>query len=906
MSKIDLFKILGTIAVDNAAANKALSETSSKAKGTANDISGAAESGDSAGGKWANGLKKVGSAAVTVGKTVATGLAVAGGAVAGLVTASVNAYADYEQLVGGVETLFKESAGKVQEYAKNAYKTAGLSANEYMETVTSFSASLIQSLDGDTKKAAEQAQMAITDMSDNANKMGTDIGMIQNAYNGFAKQNYTMLDNLKLGYGGTKEEMARLIADANKVKEANGEMADLSMESFSDVVEAIHIIQSEMGITGTTAKEASSTISGSIASMKGSWQNLLTAISADDLPFEDYVKSFADSVSTVAGNLLPRIQTALNGVVMLINQLAPVIVNALPGLVSTLIPALINAATGLINALVAAMPQLLTALMDCVPALLSAITTIFGVLVGAVPDFITMIVNALPGLIPQLVNGLVAMIMSVATMLPQIIMPIINALPGVILSLADALLTNLPILIQGLCTLITAIVTMIPTILPVLVDVVMQLISMLTTQLPVILPVLINALVSIITLITEQLPVIMPMLIQACITIVGALIDAFPTIIMALVDALPALLAAVWDAIVMVFTELPNWFGQIWQGVKDKFSQAVEMICGLFGTTWENVWTNVKTFFSNIWNSVSSFFKTVWDGICNVVSIGVQLIGSILDAAFQIITLPFRFIWENCKEYIIAAWDAIKSAVSKAINAVKDTVSKVFTAIKDFIVPLWDKIKTSISNVWTSIKTAISNAVNSIKTTVSNVFNSVKTTVGNIFNSIKEKMQKPIESARDTIKGIVDKIKGFFSGMKISFPSIKLPHFSIKPSGWKIGDLLQGEIPKLGIDWYAKAMRNPLLMDSPTIFGYDAETGRLKGGGEAGSEVVAGTNTLMGMIGAAVESKTGAMTAQIVAVLTAILEAIVSGNSEMLAALLEGHVIEISGREFGRTVRKHA
>lgn len=243
------------------------------------------------------------------------------GAMIDLGKQSISNYANYEQLVGGVETLFKESSDIVQGYAQKAYKTAGLSANEYMETVTSFSASLLQSLGQDTKKSAEYADLAVTDMSDNANKMGTSMEMIQNAYQGFAKQNFTMLDNLKLGYGGTKTEMERLIKDANRVKEANGEMADLSIKSFADMVEAIHIIQTQMGITGTTALEADKTISGSVNSMKSAWQNLLTAIADDNQDLEKSIDEFVDSVITVSQNLVPRVKKVVEGTKKLINSI---------------------------------------------------------------------------------------------------------------------------------------------------------------------------------------------------------------------------------------------------------------------------------------------------------------------------------------------------------------------------------------------------------------------------------------------------------------------------------------------------------------------------------------------------------------------------------------------------------
>ena len=249
------------------------------------------------------GLKGLGKSLVSVSKSAGklafkgTATAIAGttAAITGLVTASTKAYASYEQLVGGVDTLFKDSSKKVQQYAADAYKTAGMSGNEYMETVTSFSASLLQSLGGDTEKAADVANQAMIDMSDNANKMGTDMQSIQNAYQGFAKQNYTMLDNLKLGYGGTKEEMQRLLADAEKL---SGVHYDIS--NFSDVTQAIHEIQNSLDITGTTAKEASTTIEGSANSMKAAWSNLLVGISDDTQDFDTLVNNFVESAKSFA------------------------------------------------------------------------------------------------------------------------------------------------------------------------------------------------------------------------------------------------------------------------------------------------------------------------------------------------------------------------------------------------------------------------------------------------------------------------------------------------------------------------------------------------------------------------------------------------------------------------------
>ena len=218
--------------------------------------------------------------------------------------ASVEAYAEYEQLVGGVETLFGKSADTVKQYAQDAYMTAGLSANEYMEQVTSFSASLLQSLGGNTAAAADYGNQAVIDMADNANKMGTAIESIQNAYQGFAKGNFTMLDNLKLGYGGTREEMQRLLEDAEKI---SGIHYDIS--SFADITKAIHTIQEEMGIAGTTAEEAGSTIQGSIGMVKAAWENLLTGLADPDADIDQLIENLLNSVTTAAENIIPAITT---------------------------------------------------------------------------------------------------------------------------------------------------------------------------------------------------------------------------------------------------------------------------------------------------------------------------------------------------------------------------------------------------------------------------------------------------------------------------------------------------------------------------------------------------------------------------------------------------------------------
>lgn len=290
-----------------------------KAKGGASSLMDVF-SGTLLGNVVSDGLRTVANGITEIGKTAAN-MAVSIG------KASLDSYADYEQLVGGVETLYKDSAATIEKYAQTAYKNVGLSANDYMDTATSFAASLVSSLSGDTEKAAEMSNTAISDMADNWNKMGSSVQSVQDAYRGFSKQNFTMLDNLKIGYGGTKTEMERLLADADTLNAKQGVYTKYSIDSFSDIVQAIHVVQTEMGITGTTAKEAATTIQGSTASMKSAWANLLTGIADPEQNFQSLMDEFVDSVITAGNNIIPRIKeivpTLIDGLSELVTQLAP-------------------------------------------------------------------------------------------------------------------------------------------------------------------------------------------------------------------------------------------------------------------------------------------------------------------------------------------------------------------------------------------------------------------------------------------------------------------------------------------------------------------------------------------------------------------------------------------------------
>ena len=363
------------------------------------------------------------------------GMALTAGAAAtvALTKSAVEAYADYEQLVGGVETLFKDSADLVQEYAANAYKTAGLSANEYMETVTGFSASLLQSLGGDTEEAARISDMAITDMADNANKMGTAMESITVAYQGFAKQNYTMLDNLKLGYGGTKEEMERLLEDAEKFSGVHYDISNLN-----DVYEAIHVVQTELGITGTTAKEASETIAGSTAAAKSAWKNLITGIADDNADFGKLVDKFADSIATAAKNILPRIGVALQGVGKLVEGLAPVIAEAVPALVTDVLPGLLESAISIVTSVVDVLTKNLPAL---IPVAIDMILTLADAIIENIPQLIPAIVDVIFAIVDKLTE-------------PETMASLIEAAIKIIGAVIEGILRSIPRVLEAVGTVL--------------------------------------------------------------------------------------------------------------------------------------------------------------------------------------------------------------------------------------------------------------------------------------------------------------------------------------------------------------------------------------------------------------------------------------------------------------------
>ena len=608
-----------------------------------------------AGLKAVKGLAIASTAAVTAGTVALTKLT----------KAAVSGYADYEQLTGGVETLFGAGGKSIEEYAQsvgksvesaksdydklnsaqstvlananNAYKSAGMSANKYMETVTSFSASLISSLGGDTAAAAAKADMAITDMADNVNKMGSNSEDIENAYKGFAKQNYTMLDNLKLGYGGTKEEMQRLLSDAEKF---SGVKYDIS--SYSDVVDAIHVVQTEMGITGTTAKEASSTIQGSMAAMGAAWENFTTGMADPKSNFDTLLNNLIDSVMTFADNIIPRIAATIPRIVSGISEVISKLAKYIPGELKVLIPAVMDGIKNITSAITEIAPELMSIISNLIPELISDIITIipqfaeigisliytiisgltenlpqiadciveminsisellgnedsvskmiegagtlFNGIIAAIPPIIEALINALPNIIsaavqilsegvPYIIDGSIKLLMGIVYALPEIIKVLTDSIPTLITGISDLLINGLPQIIDGAIQLLMGIVEALPTIIDALVDALPEIISTIITALTSGHGEVIECGIKLLGALIEAIPII-------CIDIISSIPDIISAILNGLANGAPSILnevSSIWEAIKDVFSDVGSFLGGIWNEVADSATSGINWL----------------------------------------------------------------------------------------------------------------------------------------------------------------------------------------------------------------------------------------------------------------------------------------------------------------------------------------
>lgn len=553
-------------------------------------------------------LSSIGGAAATAGKLAVAGLGAVTGAVTAVGGAALGAYADYEQLSGGVETLFGSSASTLKGYADEAYRTAGMSANQYMTQATSFAASLVQSVGGDTAKAAEYANMAMIDMSDNVNKMGSDMQSVQDAYQGFAKQNFTMLDNLKLGYGGTKEEMQRLIADANKLRAEQGKTADLTIDSYADIVEAIHTVQEEMGITGTTAKEASTTISGSIGMAKAAWTNFLTGLGRDDVDFSQLTNQLLESIGAVAKNVAPRVAIIGKSIIQafpsvlsgLGSVLAPIVSEALSTAWNIAVQALaglgIKLPTVDSSQFMAAFQQMasfvgaaIDGIKGAVSTLASAFAPAFAAMQAALAPIIAQVSSALlPALsvLGAALGNLAAAVLPVISAAIQAMAPVIATAIGAVVSLASTISTGLAPVINGIASLIQAVL-----------PVIQQLFTQWGAS--------IQAVVS------------------AAFTFVESVVTSAMNVINAVIGTVLALIKGDWEG---VWNGVLNILQAVWDGMIATVQSCIQLV----SSTIDSALSFIKVVWNSAWSALGSFLDSAWDGFVSAVTGGNEQVMSIL------------------------------------------------------------------------------------------------------------------------------------------------------------------------------------------------------------------------------------------------------------------------------------
>ena len=793
---------------------------------------------DGTGSVLKTGGKILGGLAVTAATTAVAG-------VTAITKQALSSFKDYEQLTGGVEKLFGDTASTVMSNASKAFATAGLDANQYMEQVTGVAASLISSLDGDTEAAAKAADMAIQDMSDNANVFGTDIQSIQNAYSGFAKGNYGMLDNLKLGYQGTKDEMQRLLDDAEKLSGVHYELGN-----YADMVEAVHVIQTEMNITGTTAKEALGTIEGSMNMTKSAWSNFVTALAGG-----------GDITETLNGlkTALFGVEGASNG---LVNNVLPVIertVNSImdvfPEIISSLLPTVISTIQSLIPKIIALTGKLIPVLTDAIDQLFGdGFDTLVNDIVAAIPQLITSLLNAIPTILNAITKIITSVLNALVSNLPKILKAITDAIPKII----QALLANLTTIVKALVDAIPAVLMAVIEALGAIVEMLPDLITMIVEVLPELITYIIEGLLGNLPMIIEGLVNLVLGIVQAAPQIIIALVDAIPTIIesllTAVVNCLPQIIIAIVQLVFSIIQQLPSILKSLWDAVVSIFKLFFTDIPKLILNILPMIITALGNIFTGVWNACTEFVKKVGDWFFNT-EVGKFFINlaTFMTMLFNEVKSFFTQLFAPIVEFCTKVFDKVKTFFSDVFNKVKEVFTNIFNAVKEKLTSIFNTVKDVFTKIYNAIKTpienaknTISNVINAMKNTISNVFNSIYTTVSNIFNRIKTAITGPIDTAKNLVSNAINAMKNIINNAGFSLPHIKLPHFSISGSL----SLTPPSVPHVSISWYDKGYDEAQILRDATVFGL--ANGNLLAGGERGNEVVVGEQHLLDMISSVV------------------------------------------------------
>ena len=655
---VDIFDLVAKIKLDTSDFEKDVK----KSKGDLDDFGKSASTfgqvlkANLASGAITKGLSLLGSAIKSVT-----------GSMAGLVKQSVSAYGEYEQLVGGVETLFGESAYKVLEDSKTAFKEAGMSMNEYMETSIQSAASLINSLDGDQAKAAELMKISITDMSDNVNRMGTTMEAVQNAYRGFSRGNFTMLDNLALGFSGTKQGMQELL---DKAEEISGIKYDIS--SYADIVEAIHVVQTEMGITGTTAKEAAETLQGSFAMTKTSWENLVAGLSNPDADLGKLIDDFVSSAETALENLLPIVERTLGSLSRLVVKFLPEVIQKIADDAPQIVEELLNTVTGVLGELTK--PETIEKLM------------------GAVLKLVGIVAEMLVKFAPQIVKAVVQIVTTITKALPEMIKSIdwneiMNMLMEIIDVLGDALVDLIPALIEGVMTIIDKIIefTTNPENTEKIIGMTYKIILSVAAGLLAAVPKLLEGIGRIIgTVINNIVNTDYGKLAQDLLTNIGKALEQAAKKLAEWWDGwaqeIGKYASIAWDSVVETWSGVGQWFADRWNDITAAFSAVGEW----FSETFTLAWEGVKKAFEDTGKWFSDTFSGAWDGITDAFS--------------------------NAGKFFSDVWEGIKTAFSNVGNWFSETFQGAWDKITEIFAP----VGSTFQNIGDSILNGLKSIINGL------------------------------------------------------------------------------------------------------------------------------------------------------------------------------------------------
>lgn len=786
---IDVFNMLGKLGLDTSEYKKGMQDAKEEATSLGDVFKGSLA---------ADVVSKGFSAIVDGAKKGAAGMV-------DLTKQIVRGYGQTEQLVGGVEKLYGDSAATIEQYANDAYKTSGMSANKYMDTATQFSAALISSLGGDTAKAADQTDVAMRAMSDNVNVFGSNVEDVTNAFKGFSKQNYTMLDNLKLGYGGTKSEMERLISDANEYAASIGQASDLSIDSFSDIVTAIELIQEKQGIAGTTAKEAATTLDGSINMMKMAWQNLVDGLADPNADIGVLINNMVDSAEGALKNLVPVIERAIQGFGKFVTDVAPIIISELPGLINDLVPPILTTIGAMIQAIVAALPGILTALNDALPGIIQIIT------------------DAIPEILPPLIEAVGTLIDGLAQALPEVIDSIIDVLPELAKSIWDGISTAFEnaspagkVVIAGIVAKfvgggILDGVNKAGKVAKAAKGTFSKIIAMIS-------PsgengsggIFDNAtksagpLLTVITKIGGAFSKLGGVITGTVLPAIGSFI-ASPVglIILGIVAAITAVILIIknWGAI-------SEWFQGVWEtvigavqtviaGFQEFFSGVADFFSGLFATMEAGVqafgdflttiWTGIVTALTTIWDgivevattvwtAITDTIMTIWNGFYSVFGPLIEALGYLFETIFEAIGIIVSDVMTAISDMIMTVWNAIVAFLTPILegieavfeiiwNGILTVITTVWDAIVSVTTAVWDTISGALSTVWNAIASVATSVFSAIRDFLAGIWDAVSGTVMSVWNAISGFLGGIWNGIKDTVSSVFGAIREFISNI---------------------------------------------------------------------------------------------------------------------------------------------